>query len=268
MLPRRRRSRYFSEMDSGFTAAPGGARVVTFDVIGSTNAEALARARGGERGPLWLVAKRQTGGRGRRGRTWVSEPGNLYATLLLTDPSPPDRAASLSFVAALAVHDAIVDVAPLLGPRLALKWPNDVLCAGAKCCGILLEGEGDAVALGIGVNCAHHPADTPYPATDLAAAGAPVAAEALFAALARSATLRLAQWDRGAGFASIRADWLKRAEGLGRPIRVRLPERELTGIFEALDEAGRLVLRRADGVADTVTAGDVFPLQAFGTEPA
>src|SRR5262249_15903265 len=91
-------------------------RLAMFDTLGSTKGEALARARRGERGPLWIVARRQTAGRGRRGRVWVSEPGNLYATLLVTDPSPPPRAAELSFVAALAVTDALAEIAPALAP--------------------------------------------------------------------------------------------------------------------------------------------------------
>ena len=101
----------------------------------------LALARQGERGPLWVVADRQTAGRGRRGRTWISEPGNLYASLLLTEAAPPEHWPELSFVAALAVHDAVVEVAPDLKPRLAIKWPNDLLLAGAKFAGILIEGE-------------------------------------------------------------------------------------------------------------------------------
>src|SRR5262249_51996032 len=127
-------------MNVASTAAPG-ARLVSLDAVGSTNAEAFARARAGERGPLWITARRQTAGRGRRGRARVSEPGNLYASLLLTAPAPPQRAAELSLVAALALHDALAERAAMLGPRLALKWPNDVLCDGAKLAGILVEGE-------------------------------------------------------------------------------------------------------------------------------
>src|SRR5579885_1856171 len=222
-----------------------GVRTLTFDTLGSTNAEALARARAGERGPLWIAARSQTAGRGRRGAAWVSAPGNLYATLLLTEPSPQAAAPQLSFVAALALHDAVAGVAPHLGPSLTLKWPNDLLLGGAKLAGILIEGESDpafAVAIGIGVNCAHHPEGTAYPATDLAAAGAVITPEALLAALAAAMAQRLAQWDRGDGFARIRAGWLKRAAGLGGDIRVRLPEREFSGRFEGLDEAGRLLV--------------------------
>src|ERR1700755_3340090 len=112
-----------------------GVRHVQYDTLGSTNAEALTRARAGETGPLWITARTQTAGRGRRGRTWVSESGNLHATPLLTAPAPPERPAQLSFVAALAVDDAVAACAPALAPRLALKWPNDVLLDGAKLAG-------------------------------------------------------------------------------------------------------------------------------------
>jgi BirA family transcriptional regulator, biotin operon repressor / biotin---[acetyl-CoA-carboxylase] ligase len=239
-----------------------GVRHIAHDTLGSTNAEALALARAGERGPLWITAKTQTAGRGRRGNAWVSAPGNLFATLLLTEPSPPPIAPQLSFVAALALHDAIGECAPQLGPSLKVKWPNDLLLGGRKVAGILIEGDSEPVftaAIGIGVNCASHPDDTGHPATDLAAAGAAVGPEQLFAALVRATTRRLAHWRQGSGFASIRTDWLKRAAGLGEDIRVRLPERELAGRFEGLDESGRLLLKGTDGVT-TVTAGEVFGL--------
>jgi BirA family biotin operon repressor/biotin-[acetyl-CoA-carboxylase] ligase len=143
-----------------------------------------------------------------------------------------------------------------------LKWPNDVLLGLDKLAGILIEGESEpvfAVVIGFGVNCVDHPADTHFPATDLRLAGAVVAPEALFAALSGAMLRRLAQWQRGAGFATIRADWLARAAGLGEDIRVRLPERELHGRFQGLDEAGRLLVEQPGGLA-AVTAGEVFGL--------
>ena len=162
-------------------ASAAGVRLIAHEVLVSTNAEALALAGRGERGPLWVTAGRQTGGRGRRGRTWVSERGNLFASLLLTDTAPPEHWPELAFVAALAIHDAVAEVAPALRPQLFIKWPNDLLLDGKKFSGILIEGEGGssggAVVVGIGVNCVSHPADTDYPATDLAAAGAAVTAE-------------------------------------------------------------------------------------------
>jgi BirA family biotin operon repressor/biotin-[acetyl-CoA-carboxylase] ligase len=244
--------------------AAAGVRLLAYETLASTNAEALALARRGERNPVWVTARRQTAGRGRRGNEWMSPPGNLYATLLLRDPGPAERAPELSFVAGLAVHDAILRCAGMLGQQLALKWPNDVLCDGAKLAGILIEGEGVdgglAIAIGIGVNCAHHPANTTYPATDLAAAGTEISPGELFTALSGTMPARLAQWNCGAGFAAVRADWIDRAAGIGGEIRVRLPGRELSGMFEALDEHGRLMLRLADKNLQAITAGDVFPV--------
>ena len=239
-----------------------GVRHITYETLGSTNAEALKLARARELGPLWISALRQDAGRGRRGSTWVSPPGNLYASLLLSEPSPKPLAPQLSFVAALALHDALCDCAPRLGPLFKLKWPNDVLLGPDKLAGILIEGESEpafAVVIGFGVNCASHPPGTAFPATDLLKAGAMVAPEALLAALATAMLRRLAQWGHGAGFAAIRADWLVRAAGLGEDIRVRLPERELAGRFRGLDEAGRLQVEQPGGLA-TVTAGEVFGL--------
>jgi len=240
------------------TAQAAGTRLITHGTIGSTNAEALHLGRGGERGPLWVTAKSQSAGRGRRGRAWVSESGNLYASLLLNDPASPDRFPELSFVAALALHDAIGGRIPGLAGRVVLKWPNDLLIDRNKFAGILVEGEGTAVAIGIGVNCVHHPDGTEYPATDLAAAGVRATPESLFAPLTAAMAARLAQWSRGEGFATIRADWLSRAAGIGKSIRVKSGDGELAGAFETIDETGRLVLRLANGTLQTVTAGDVF----------
>jgi BirA family biotin operon repressor/biotin-[acetyl-CoA-carboxylase] ligase len=237
-----------------------GVQLIERDAVGSTNTEALALAREGERGPLWITALRQSAGRGRRGRVWVSEPGNLYASLLLSEPSRPERAAELSFVASLAVHDAVALLAAPVAKRLALKWPNDVLIADRKFSGILIEGEGTAVAVGIGINCVSHPKNATYPATDLAAAGISASVESLFELLSATMMRRLAQWNRSDRFDAIRADWLARAAGVGEPMRVALGEGERSGRFETVDARGRLVLRRPDGANETITAGDVIAL--------
>ena len=239
-----------------------GVRLVAHEVLGSTNAEALNLARQGERGPLWIVAERQTAGRGRRGRAWVSQPGNLFASLLLTMPAPPACGPQLSLVAALAVYDAVVEIADGLKPRLTIKWPNDLLLDRAKFAGILVEGEGGddgaAVVIGIGVDCTSHPADTDYPATDLAAAGIVASPATLMGPLSLKMIGRLAQWNGGAGFSTVRADWIARAAGIGEEIRVQIADRELSGRFETLDATGALVLRSPDGRTETITAADVF----------
>ncbi|RAI44789.1 biotin--[acetyl-CoA-carboxylase] ligase [Rhodoplanes roseus] len=239
---------------------------LAFDELDSTNAEALRRARAGESGPLWITAARQTAGRGRRGRAWTSTPGNLFASLLLRDPAPIPEASQISFVAALAVYDAVGAVAPTLAGRLTLKWPNDVLCGGRKLAGILVEGEtrhGLTVVVGIGINCAHHPDDTLYPATDLAAEGEPASADAVFAALAAAMQVRLAEWDRSRGFATTRTAWLARGPAPGTPLVVRFEGTETAGCFESVDEHGNLLISGDEGV-QKIAAGDVFPLARPG----
>jgi len=250
-------------------ASAAGVRLVSHELLASTNTEAFVLARAGERGPLWITAGRQSAGRGRRGRPWISEPGNLFATLLLTDPAPAQHWPELSLVAALAIHDAVAEVAAAVRPKLAIKWPNDLLIDGAKFAGILTESDGpEAVAVGVGINCKGHPSDTEYPATDLAAAGTDVSAASLFAALSVKMLGRLAQWNRGEHFATIRTDWLSRAAGLGDMIHVRLVDRELAGRFETIDSAGRLVLVDAGGSRQTIPAGDVVQIIGPSRRPA
>jgi BirA family biotin operon repressor/biotin-[acetyl-CoA-carboxylase] ligase len=247
-------------------ASAAGVRLISHELLPSTNTEALALARMGERGPVWITADRQSAGRGRRGRSWVSPAGNLFATLLLTDAAPSEHWPELAFVAALAVHDAVAEVVPTLKPQLAIKWPNDLLLKATKFAGILIEGENaemGAVAVGIGINCASHPSDTEFPATNLGTAGAAVAPAALFAALSAKMLGRLAQWNRGNHFATIRADWLARAAGLGQTIRLRhATNGELVGSFKTIDETGRLMLLLPGGRTQAIAAGDVLEVVA------
>lgn len=237
-------------------------RLITHDELASTNDEALARARQGDAGRLWIVAATQTKGRGRNGRIWSSPRGNLHASLLLIDPAPPQKAPELGFVAGVATAQAVREI---LGgdERIAIKWPNDILYGGAKISGILLESTSlfdgrFACVAGIGVNCSAHPEDTPYRATDLAAVkGQPVAPARLFAELSAAMAHWLNVWASGAGFDLIRAEWLSLAAGLGTRIKVALPSQTIEGTFRTIDDAGRLVLEQASGQV-VLEAGDVF----------
>lgn len=235
---------------------------MTHGQLASTNDEALARARDGDGGRLWIVADTQTAGRGRNGRAWSSPRGNLYASLLLIDPAPAHKAAELGFVAGIAAVHALRDI--LCGDRrVAIKWPNDILHDGAKFCGILLESatlpDGRfACVAGVGVNCRAHPENTPYRATDLALiTGHPVAPSRVFAALSVTMANWLDVWNAGADFATIRAEWLSLAAGLGTKISVVRSSQTIEGTFQTIDATGRLILEQASG-AVAIEAGDVF----------
>jgi BirA family transcriptional regulator, biotin operon repressor / biotin---[acetyl-CoA-carboxylase] ligase len=245
-------------MTPGTGAQAAGFRHHHFDNLGSTNVEALARAED----RLWITAAEQSSGKGRRGRAWTSPQGNLYASLVLLDPSEPRRAADLCFVAALAVSDAVHAVAPRAATGMSLKWPNDILVDGAKVAGILIEGmhaDGRfSAVIGVGVNIASHPEGTPYPAAHLAASDAALDCAIFFAAMSDAFAVRLAQWNRGKDFVSIRKDWLARAAGLGQRIVVRLPDSQIDGVFEALDDEGALILLDDEGRRRPVSAGEIF----------
>lgn len=236
---------------------PAGYDRLILDAVDSTNAEARRRLRHPR--PIWIAARRQTAGRGRQGRGWASPAGNLYATLLLGRDEPPAALARLSFRAALAAADLFAHYAP--AAETATKWPNDVLLNGRKAAGILLENFGPGaghqanLAIGIGINLAHHPdpADCRWPPTSLAAeTGHAPGFDAALTVLAA----RLDHWLAVPGFADVRAAWLARAAQLGRRIEVRLPDATLTGIFEDVDAEGALVLRTAHGPR-RITAGDI-----------
>lgn len=245
---------------------PQGYGLRAFDEIDSTNEEAKRLGEAGEPGPVWITAARQSAGRGRRGRSWVSPTGNFMGTLLLRPQTGPRKAAELSFVAALAVHDAVAELlAPPQRAALKLKWPNDVLYGGRKLAGILLESSGIAggelawLAIGIGINLAHHPEGVEYPATSLAALGIPDATpEAALERLAAAFDRRLRQWRDVQGFAAIREAWLDRAAGVGEAVTVRLSDESFEGIFEGIAPDGALEVRLASGAVRRVAAGDVF----------
>lgn len=238
-------------------------RHVALDAVGSTNSECLARARQGDPGNLWVTAIRQTGGRGRRGRAWFSEPGNLYASLLLIEPAPIEHLHSLPLAVAVAVHRAIRQVMPPGSAPVEIKWPNDILIDGKKTCGILLEGESlpdgrRALVIGCGINIAVQPDEGLYPVTSLAKEGASVSPDELFARLFLTMAETLQVWDRGTGIAATIEQWRAAARGIGETITVNLPDRSLSGRFAGIDEAGRLVLDTGNGMTQAIAAGDVF----------
>ncbi|HVA13049.1 MAG TPA: biotin--[acetyl-CoA-carboxylase] ligase [Stellaceae bacterium] len=244
---------------------PSFYRLVSRERVASTSDEAKLLAQSGAPAGTLVWARTQSSGRGRQGRAWISPPGNLYASLILRPAVPVAIAAQLGFVAALAVGDACL--AEASDAAIAFKWPNDVLVAGRKLAGILLESQSradgslDWLVLGIGLNLATYPVEVDYPATALSASGVDAAPEEMLAALARTFLRWYERWRDGAGFAAIRGAWLARAQGLEQPIRVRLPAAVLDGRFAGLDSDGALLLDTSAG-RRRIASGEVFPAVA------
>lgn len=241
------------------------APVLILDETESTNAEARRRAEAGDGGPLWITARKQTAGRGRRGRKWESESGNLASTLLLLTRKSPAEAAQLTFAASLAVADLLDRYVP---PALVtIKWPNDVLLDRRKTSGILIEsGPAPAgglwLAIGIGVNLNQTPGDTERPATCIAehlsqgVVAAPSVDEAA-KGLAETFGVWLDRW-MTFGFQPVLDAWIARTPGLYGPCTARLTNETLTGTADGVEADGSLRLKLPDGSLRIISAGDVF----------
>ncbi|MEE2692395.1 MAG: biotin--[acetyl-CoA-carboxylase] ligase [Pseudomonadota bacterium] len=239
-----------------------GAALEVFASLDSTSLEARRRIEAGRRDSVFIVALEQTAGYGRRGTAWTQGAGDFAGTLVFEERAPREAVGQLSFVSALAVAETVSHFAPRADP--SLKWPNDVLAGGGKLAGILLEllenREASAtVALGVGINIVSKPALADYPAARLidylGGASAPTPTEV--ATALDDAFERWRRIWRAEGFAPIRAAWLGKAAKLGDPVRVRLPDGEVSGVFRDLDPSGSLVLD-CDGKRRLIAAGAIL----------
>lgn len=238
--------------------------LLAFDELDSTNEEAkrLAKAGGGHGAVIW--AKKQTRGKGRMGREWVSQDGNLFFSILLAPDKPMAELPELSFVASSALVDALQPVLEK-GHKLSCKWPNDVLMDGKKLAGILLESfehEGKKwVVVGIGVNVDSSPPDAMYPACSLSDAGVElISAKIVLSRCIHHFIESYNVW-HNKGFGIIRKRWQLVASGFDKEVTARLPDGEITGIAQGIDSRGSLLLKDAKGKKHTIFAADIFPVQ-------
>ena len=238
--------------------AQGDRLIETVRETGSTSADLAARLRSGElvSEGYWLVTDRQTAGRGRQGREWFDGVGNFMGSTVVHrrfgDPEP----ATLALVAGLALHEAVSPCLPV-GTSAILKWPNDVMIADAKLAGILLEREGEAVIVGIGVNLASAPQLADRRTTALSAYGTLPDRDDFAATLARHFATEIERW-RNFGMGAIINRWLAVATPVGTSLSTGgVGEAPLTGGFAGLADDGAMQLRLADGTVRVIHAGEV-----------
>lgn len=234
-------------------------QIETVAETGSTSADLVARLNGGEDIPegCWLLADHQTSGRGRQGRSWLDAPGNFMGSTVVRLARTDPPAASLSFVAALTLYESVLPYLP--NPRqLMLKWPNDVLLAGDKFSGILLERCGDHAVIGLGINLADAPLVKNRHVGSLARVTKAPSRDEFAPALALRFEVELARWRTG-GTAPVFARWLAAAHPEGTPLTVHdASGSQVAGRFAGLAGDGALRLRLADGSERVIHAGDVF----------
>lgn len=240
------------------------APVLHIDECVSTNTEAMRLTLAGEMGPFWVTATKQTGGRGRHGRTWVSLSGNLYASLFVRLACEPAIAGQLSLVAGLALWEAVSQSPGFAHAEtdLQIKWPNDLLIGSAKCAGILIETSiihprQLACVIGFGVNVAAHPVDLERQVTSLRAHGIETDPTRLLAALDAAMGRRLADWQLGAGFPTIRADWQHHTCKANEPMAVNTLGKRIAGRYAGLDPDGALLLKEEGGTIRRIAFGEV-----------
>ncbi|MBT5073642.1 MAG: biotin--[acetyl-CoA-carboxylase] ligase [Kordiimonadaceae bacterium] len=240
---------------------PDGFNHQAFLSIDSTNKQAKRKIEEGAKSGLWITAGEQTGGRGRGDRHWVSNPGNLYCSLIKNVGKDLKNAAQLSFVTSLAVRDTVAGL--LKSDDVKCKWPNDVMVAGRKICGILLEthtkagAQDNYIIIGIGINIEHHPDLTLYQASHInEQSDIKYSPDDVFNCLSQNMARWLDSW-RNEGFSYVREEWLKQCKGLGETITVRMPNQQLVGRFVDLDSGGALMLD-IDGEIKLIHSGDIF----------
>ena len=239
--------------------------LLSYDVLDSTNSEAKRLAGGGASHGAVIWARRQTAGRGRLGREWVSADGNLFTTVLLSPSVNLEKCSQLSFVAALAVADTLEGILPDPS-KIACKWPNDVLVDGKKISGVLLESfttkeivsSRQWIAVGVGVNVDNFPEHVMYPATCLRDAGVElISAKIVLSRFIHNFIARYDEWD-AKGFAPIVKAWSARAHQIGKSVEVIVGDDKVTGVFEGVDATGCMLLRDKKKNLTPISAGDVF----------
>ncbi len=258
-----------SEFKNLTALMPPGVEAVFYDLVSSTNDVAREKAIEKHNGPIWVGAAAQSSGRGRLGRVWVSEKGNLYASLMIRLHEKPENMMALPFLVALAVRQALIK-SGATEDKILCKWPNDILLNKKKVAGVLIEssigtdGYIDYIIIGIGTNLTLYPLDSEFPATSFAKETRHfIEPEDYFMHLADAFNVQWHAWLQF-GFEPIRQDWLRYSWGLGEKRRIRTSTQDIVARLVSLDKDGALIIKLDDGSESRLYAGDVFPSDTSG----
>lgn len=237
-------------------------QTTSYDAVSSTMdvARDALKEKGSAHGHVF-TAQTQTAGRGRHARIWSSEPGNLFASLILEPQCSLDKAAQLSLVMAIAIGEALLEVLPQHA-HLSYKWPNDILIQNKKICGILLEAEANSdhslksLIIGFGLNIKNYPDEAIWPATALSEYRVQISLEEMLKKILEKVNFFYTHWCEH-GLTRIRTLWMERAYGLDKPIKVQANAQEVTGRLKDLSADGALLLDH-EGKLITITSGEVY----------
>lgn len=231
---------------------------VIFDVVGSTMDEARKYSGSMYERYAVIAAHSQTAGRGRRGRAWSSDFGNLYMTFVVKNGIPIASAALLSFVTAVVVAEVLEKMTGI--PDFTIKWPNDILFRGHKISGILLETmdayDGCGVLIGIGLNLMESPDNALYPATNLGKEGLALGFIDVLDEITESLGLGIDRYLEE-GFDPFRNLWMQKAHGIGQKTSIQTGDHIISGTIEGITASGELVIVTDGGQKARITAGDV-----------
>lgn len=244
------------------TIAPG-IDVYFFESLSSTQEQARFMAEEGYPDGTIILTKEQIMGKGRMGRRWVSEPGNLYMTYISRPDCSASKAAEMSFVSCIAAGDGMRRFLARSSQELNYKWPNDLMLNKQKVGGVLLETVGkdpeklDAVLIGVGINLQNTPESANYPVTSFLQEGMDVSIDQALQVVAENLQAAIEMW-RLQGFSPIRNRWLEHVYGMGEVITVKQGNKTFQGRMQGIDDSGALIISSKIGATDYITAGDVL----------
>ena len=258
------------EVQSRLETKRMGKEIRYFSTIGSTNQYAKKIAEEGAASGTLVIADEQTAGKGRRGRSWVTPPGETIAfTLLLRPKLSPDRVSMVTLVMGLAVAKAVNTLYPL---KAGIKWPNDVVINGKKLCGILTEMSAEVmhvnhivIGVGINANMTSFPKELSRIATSLKLElGRDVSRAELIAQVMAEFERLYEKFEEDGDLRAVSEEYNALCLNAESMVRVLDPNGEYTGTSHGINALGELLVETESGQVRNVYAGEVSVRGVYG----